>query len=70
MRDLSVDHIVIYRASRLALTASAVSIYPETDFGLDEPAGARLLAVVSIRNALDLTFTMARRRRPDQGDIT
>jgi hypothetical protein len=49
----------------LALLASALSIYLEKDFGLDALAGALLLlTVVSIRNAWDLTLTMARRRRP------
>ncbi len=48
----------------LALFAAAVSIYLEKDFGLDALAGALLLlAIVSIRNAWDLTLTMARRRR-------
>jgi hypothetical protein len=48
----------------LALLAAAVSIYLEKDFGLDALAGAvLLLAIVSIRNAWDLTLTMARRRR-------
>jgi hypothetical protein len=51
----------------LALIAAAVSIYLEKDFGLDALAGALLLlAIVSIRNAWDLTLTMARRRRTDQ----
>ena len=48
----------------LALLLAAVSIYLEKDFGLDALAGALLLlAVVSIRNAWDLTLTMARRQR-------
>ena len=48
----------------LALLAAAVSIYLERYFGLDALAGALLLlAIVSIRNAWDLTLTMARRRR-------
>lgn len=47
----------------LALLAAAASIYMEKDFGLDALAGALLLlAVVSIRNAWDLTLTMVRRR--------
>src|ERR1700761_6442531 len=51
----------------LALIAAAVSIYLEKDFGLDALAGAvLLLAVVSIRNAWDLTLTMARRRGADK----
>jgi hypothetical protein len=50
----------------LALLLAAVSIYLEKDFGLDALAGALLLlAIVSIRNAWDLTLTMARRRRSD-----
>jgi hypothetical protein len=49
----------------LALFAAAVSIYLEKDFGLDALAGALLLlAIVSIRNAWDLTLTMVRRPRP------
>lgn len=45
----------------LALLAAAVSIYLERDFGLDALAGALLLlAIVSIRNAWDLTLTMVR----------
>ena len=48
----------------LALLAAAVSIYLEKNFGLDALAGALLLlAIVSIRNAWDLTLAMARRRR-------
>jgi hypothetical protein len=48
----------------LALLLAAVSIYLEKDFGLDALAGALLLlAIVSIRNAWDLTLTMARRKR-------
>jgi hypothetical protein len=48
----------------LALLAAAMSIYLEKDFGLDALAGALLLlAVVNIRNAWDLTLTMAGRRR-------
>jgi hypothetical protein len=40
-----------------------VSIYLEKDFGLNALAGALLLlAIVNIRNAWDLTLTMARRR--------
>jgi hypothetical protein len=47
----------------IALLAAAVSIYLEKDFGLDTLAGALLLlAIVSIRNAWDLTLTMAGRR--------
>ena len=46
----------------LALLAAAISIYLEKDFGLDALAGALLLlAIVSIRNAWDLTLTMVRR---------
>jgi hypothetical protein len=46
----------------LALLAAAVSIYLEKNFGLDALAGALLLlAIVSIRNAWDLTLTMVRR---------
>ena len=46
----------------LALLAAAVAIYLEKDFGLDALAGALLLlAIVNIRNAWDLTLTMARR---------
>jgi hypothetical protein len=49
----------------LALLAAAASIYLEKDFGLDALAGALLLlAIVSIRNAWDLTLTMVRRPRP------
>ena len=48
----------------LALLAAAVSIYFEKDVGLDALAGALLLlAIVNIRNAWDLTLTMARRKR-------
>ena len=48
----------------LALLAAAVSIYLEKEFGLQALAGALLLlAVVSIRNAWDLTLTMVRRHR-------
>lgn len=48
----------------LALLAAAVSIYLEKDFGLDALAGALLLlAIVSIRNAWDLTLSMVRRQR-------
>ena len=48
----------------LALLAAAVSIYLEKEFGLHALAGALLLlAVVSIRNAWDLTLTMVRRHR-------
>jgi hypothetical protein len=48
----------------LALLAAAVAIYLEKDFGLDTLAGALLLlAIVNIRNAWDLTLTMARRNR-------
>lgn len=52
----------------LALLAAAVSIYLEKDFGLAALAGALLLlAIVSIRNAWDLTLTFVRRRRlPDK----
>jgi hypothetical protein len=47
----------------LALLAAAVSIYLERDFGLAALAGALLLlAIVSIRNAWDLTLTMVRQR--------
>lgn len=50
----------------LALLAAAVSIYLEKEFGLDALAGALLLlAIVSIRNAWDLTLTMVRRRTRD-----
>jgi len=53
-------------AGYLALIAAAISIYLEKDFGLDALAGALLLlTVVSIRNAWDLTLTMARRRNRD-----
>ena len=46
----------------LVLLAAAVSIYLEKDFGLDALAGALLLlAIANIRNAWDLTLTMARR---------
>jgi hypothetical protein len=48
----------------LALLAAAASIYLEHDFGLSALAGALLLlVVVSIRNAWDLTLTMARQHR-------
>jgi hypothetical protein len=48
----------------LALLAAAVSIYLEQEFGLHALAGALLLlAIVNIRNAWDLTLTMARRPR-------
>jgi hypothetical protein len=48
----------------LALLATAVSIYLENDFGLTALAGALLLlAIVNIRNAWDLTLSMARRHR-------
>jgi hypothetical protein len=48
----------------VALLAAAVSIYLEKDFGLNALAGALLLlAIVSIRNAWDLTLTMVRRHR-------
>jgi hypothetical protein len=48
----------------LALLAAAVSIYLEHEFGLHALAGALLLlAIVNIRNAWDLTLTMARRPR-------
>ena len=48
----------------LALLAAAVSIYLEKDFGLTALAGALLLlAIVNIRNAWDLTLSMARRHR-------
>ena len=48
----------------LALLAAAVSIYLEREFGLHALAGALLLlAIVNIRNAWDLTLTMARRPR-------
>jgi hypothetical protein len=47
----------------LALLTAAVSIYLERDFGLAALAGALLLlAIVSIRNAWDLTLTMVRQR--------
>ncbi len=50
----------------LALLAAAASIYLDKEFGLDALAGALLLlAVVSIRNAWDLTLTMVRQRRRD-----
>jgi hypothetical protein len=45
----------------LALIAAAVSIYLEKDFGLN--GALLLLAIVNIRNAWDLTLTMARRHR-------
>ena len=46
----------------LILLAAAVSIYQEKDFGLNALAGALLLlAIANIRNAWDLTLTMARR---------
>jgi hypothetical protein len=48
----------------IALLAAAVLIYWEQDFGLDALAGALLLlAIVSIRNAWDLTLAMARKPR-------
>jgi hypothetical protein len=48
----------------VALLAAAVSIYLEKDFGLTALAGALLLlALVSIRNAWDLTLTMVRNSR-------
>src|SRR5580704_6288248 len=48
----------------LALLATAVSIYLEKDIGLTSLAGALLLlAIVNIRNAWDLTLSMARRHR-------
>jgi hypothetical protein len=48
----------------VALFAAAVSIYLEKDFGLTALAGALLLlTLVNIRNAWDLTLSMARRRR-------
>jgi hypothetical protein len=48
----------------LALLAAAVLIYQEQEFGLDALAGALLLlAIVSIRNAWDLTLAMARKPR-------
>jgi hypothetical protein len=50
----------------LALLAAAVSIYLEKDFGLNALAAALLLlTIVNIRNAWDLTLTMARRQRRD-----
>jgi hypothetical protein len=55
---------VLPSVAYLALLAAAVSIYLEKEFGLDALAGALLLlAVVSIRNAWDLTLTMVRRRQ-------
>lgn len=46
----------------LVLLAAAASIYLEKDFGLNALAGALLLlAIANIRNAWDLTLTMARR---------
>jgi hypothetical protein len=46
----------------LVLLTAAVSIYLEKDFGLSALAGALLLlALANIRNAWDLTLTMARR---------
>ena len=49
----------------LALFAAATSIYLEKEFGLHALAAALLLlAIVNIRNAWDLTLTMARRHRP------
>ena len=46
----------------LTLLATAVSIYPEKDFGLDALAGTLLLlAIINIRNAWDLTLTTVRR---------
>ena len=52
----------------LALLAAAISIYLEKDFGLDALAGALLLlAIVSIRNAWDLTLVYVRwRSRQDE----
>jgi len=48
----------------LALLVAAVSIYLESDLGLDALAGALLLlAVVNIRNAWDLTLAMVRHHR-------
>jgi hypothetical protein len=48
----------------LALLAAAASIYLEWDFGLNALAGALLLlSIVNIRNAWDLTLTMARQHR-------
>ena len=48
----------------LALLAAAVSIYLEKDFGLNALACALLLlTLVNIRNAWDLTLSMARRGR-------
>jgi hypothetical protein len=50
----------------LALMAAAVMIYLEHKASLDVLAGALLvLAIVNIRNAWDLTLTMARRHSPD-----
>jgi hypothetical protein len=46
----------------LVLLTAAVSIYLEKDFGLNALAAALLLlAIANIRNAWDLTLTMARR---------
>jgi hypothetical protein len=46
----------------LVLLTAAVSIYLQKDFGLNALAGALLLlAIANIRNAWDLTLTMARR---------
>jgi hypothetical protein len=48
----------------LALLGAALAIYLEQDFGLMALAGGLLLlAIVNIRNAWDLTLTMARRAR-------
>ena len=48
----------------LALLATAVSIYLEEGFGLTALAGALLLlAIVNIRNAWDLTLSLASRHR-------
>jgi hypothetical protein len=47
----------------VALLAAAVSVYLEKDFALNALAGALLLlTLVSIRNAWDLTLSMAQRR--------
>jgi hypothetical protein len=51
----------------LALLTAAVSIYLEQHFGLDALAGALLLlTIVNIRNAWDLTLTMARRHHREE----
>jgi hypothetical protein len=50
----------------LVLLVAAVSIYRGKNFGLNALAGALLLlTIANIRNAWDLTLTMARRHRHD-----